>query len=68
MFDKYNYFLLSKIAPDVGQIIGAEHSHTLCFKDNQYSECHFAVLIDLRGKMNPLKKKKNKTFLLTQIS
>lgn len=53
MFDKYSYFLLSKIAPDVGQIIDAEHSHTL-FASSTISvlHYHFAVLYNLRGEMN----------------
>lgn len=39
MFDKENYFLLSKIAANVGQFIDAEHwALPLHFKDNRRFE------------------------------
>lgn len=66
VFDKYNYFLLSKIAPDVGQIIDAEHGHTR-FASRTIStlQYHFAVLYDLRGGNESVLQTQ---FLLTQIS
>lgn len=60
MVDKYNHFLISRIAPDVGQIIDAEHSHTLpASRTASTLQYHFDVLYE-----SVLQKQ----FLLAQVS
>lgn len=53
MFDKYNYFLFSKIVDVMSRITDAEHEPLpLHLKNSQHFKSQIAVLSDLRGEMN----------------